>query len=246
MNKIYSNIYPICNLYKRNSKKSPLVTQIIYGQKFSIKKKTNKWLKIKILDDNYYGYIEKKKFPYYFKPTHKVVKLKSNIYEFPNNKKKIKELPFGSRIREIQRKSNFIKFKLGWIKKNDLKPVGFKQKNIFSKIKIFKNIKYKWGGKSYLGIDCSGLIQILFNFNNKFFPRDTKDQVKFLKKNINLKNIKKNDIIFWKGHVALALSKDKLIHAYGPLKKTVIMNIQKTIVRIERTANLKVISIKRI
>ena len=69
--------------------------------------------------------------------------------------------------------------------------------------------------------------------------------MKFLKKNINLKNIKKNDIIFWKGHVALALSKDKLIHAYGPLKKTVIMNTQKTIVRIERTANLKVISIKR-
>ena len=82
-------------------------------------------------------------------------------------------------------------------------------------------------------------------FNNKFFPRDTKDQVKFLKKSINLKNIKKNDIIFWKGHVALALSKDKLIHAYGPLKKTVIMNIQKTITRIEKTANLKVLSIKQ-
>ena len=43
------------------------------------------------------------------------------------------------------------------------------------------------GWKSYLGIDCSGLIQILFNFNNKFFPRDTKDQVKFLKKILILK-----------------------------------------------------------
>ena len=61
-------------------------------------KKTDKWLKIKILDDNYHGYIVRKKFPYYFKPTHKVFKLKSNIYKFPNNKK-IKELPFGSRIK---------------------------------------------------------------------------------------------------------------------------------------------------
>ena len=45
MSKIYANIYPICNLYKKKSKKSPLVTQIIYGQKFSIKKKLISGLK---------------------------------------------------------------------------------------------------------------------------------------------------------------------------------------------------------
>ena len=61
-----------------------------------------------------------------------------------------------------------------------------------------------------------------------------------------LKDIKKNDMIFWKGHVALALSSKKLIHAYGPMKKTVIMNIDQTIKRIERTANLNVIGIKRL
>ena len=64
-------------------------------------------------------------------------------------------------------------------------------------------------------------------------------------KNVKLKNIK-NDIIFWEGHVALALSKKKLIHAYGPMKKTVIMGIDQTIKRIERTAELKVIAIKRL
>ncbi|MAJ85992.1 MAG: multi-domain protein [Candidatus Pelagibacter sp.] len=246
MNKTYTNIYPICNLYKKNSKKSPLVTQIIYGQKFSIIKEGNDWLKIKILEDNYHGYIERKKISNYLEPTHKVFKLKSNIYKFPNSIRKIKELPFGSRVKKVKSTSNFIQFKLGWIKKSDLKPIGFTQKNIFSKIKIFKNIKYKWGGKSYRGIDCSGLIQIFFNFNNQFFPRDTKDQIKFLKRSTNLKNIKKNDIIFWKGHVALVLTKKRLIHAYGPLKKTVIMNIEQTISRIKKTANLKVLSIKRI
>ena len=90
------------------------------------------------------------------------------------------------------------------------------------------------------------MVQILFNYNNKYCPRDAKDQVIFFKKNIKLKNIKKNDIIYWKGHVAVALSKKKLIHAYGPMKKTVIMNIDKTIKLIKKTANLEVISIKRI
>ena len=90
------------------------------------------------------------------------------------------------------------------------------------------------------------MIQIFLNFNNKFCPRDAKDQVKFFKKNIKLNNIKKNDIIYWKGHVALVLSNKKLIHAYGPMKKTVIMNIAQTIKRIEETARLKVIGIKRL
>ena len=76
--------------------------------------------------------------------------------------------------------------------------------------------------------------------------RDAKDQVRFFKKNINLNKIKKNDIIYWKGHVALAISNKKLIHAYGPMKKTVVMGINKTIKIIEQTAKLKVIGIKRL
>ena len=90
------------------------------------------------------------------------------------------------------------------------------------------------------------MIQVFLNFNNKFCPRDAKDQVKFFKKNVKLKNIRKNDIVYWKGHVALAISTKKLIHAYGPMKKTVIMGINQTIKIIEKTAKLKVIGIKRL
>ena len=71
-------------------------------------------------------------------------------------------------------------------------------------------------------------------------------QVNFFKKNINLKNIKRNDIIYWKGHVAIALSDKKLIHAYGPKKKTLVMGIKETVELIKKTANLKIIAIKRI
>jgi cell wall-associated NlpC family hydrolase len=117
---------------------------------------------------------------------------------------------------------------------------------MFSKIDLFKGKKYKWGGKSYKGIDCSALVQLFLNQNNKFCPRDTKDQEKYFKKRIKLKNVKKNDMIFWKGHVAIALSKNKLIHAYGPLKKVLIMPIKKTIDRIHKTANLKIVGIRRI
>ena len=218
---------------------------MIYGDSFSISNKSKKWLKIKMKEDNYKGYIKNKKYSNFLKPTHKVNTLKAKIFKFPN-RIKINEITFGSKIKVIDNNLKFLKFAKGWIKKNDVKPISYKEKDLFKKITIFKNIKYKWGGKSFKGIDCSALIQVLLNFNNKFCPIDANDQFRYFKKNINLNNIKKNDIIYWKGHVAVALSNKKLIHAYGPMKKTVIMDINQTIKRIERTAKLKVIGIKRL
>ena len=93
---------------------------------------------------------------------------------------------------------------------------------------VFLGTKYVWGGKHFSGVDCSGLIQLFFNFNNKYCPRDTKDQISYFKKKIKLKNIRKNDLIFWKGHVAIAISNKSLIHAYGPLKSTVRMPVSYT------------------
>ena len=246
MTKYFTNNLTIINLHRKPSVKSEIVTQMIFGDNFSITKKNRKWLKIKIKEDGYKGYIKNRKFPKFLKPTHKVNILRSRVFKNSNRMNKIDEISFGSKLKIIERKKNFFRFSKGWISKKDVKPISYKEKNLFRKISIFKNIKYKWGGKSFKGIDCSALIQVFLNFNNKFCPRDAKDQVKFFKKNIKLNNIKKNDIIYWKGHVALALSKKKLIHAYGPMKKTVVMGINQTIKRIEKTAKLKVIGIKRL
>ena len=106
--------------------------------------------------------------------------------------------------------------------------------------------KYKWGGKIFNGIDCSALVQIFYQYNNKYFPRDTKDQIKYSKKSLKRKNFKRGDLIFWKGHVAVCINSKKLIHAYGPQKKVIIMSIKQTINRIEKSANLKVKKISRI
>ena len=246
MTKYLTNNFAVINLYKKPSTKSEVVSQMIYGDSFSISKKSRKWLKIKIKEDGYKGYVQYKNFSVFLKPTHKINVLKSKVFKFPNRRVKVNEITFGSKIKVTENKKNFLKFSKGWVNKNEVKPIAYKEKNPFKKILIFKNIKYKWGGKTFKGIDCSALIQIFLNFNNKFCPRDAKDQIKFFKKNITRNKIKKNDIIFWKGHVAVALSKNKLIHAYGPLKKVVVMDIKKTINRIKRTADLKVTSVRRI
>ena len=236
----YYSIYPCINIYERPYTSSKISSQIIYGEKFKVLRKIKSFLKIRTSYDKYIGYIKNKNFIRKFKPTHKVKALKTRVYKSNNF------LPFSSEIEVIKKKKNYVMFeKNKWIKAKDINPINHKNKNILKILKLFLHCKYKWGGKIYNGIDCSALIQLFYKFNNKFFPRDTVDQVKF-KKGINIKKFKLGDIIYWKGHVAICINSKKLIHAYGPRKKVIIMEINKTIKLIKKTANLEVKKIFRI
>ena len=232
--------YPYINIFENPSNNSKISSQIIYGEKFKVLGKVKNFLKIRTSYDRYHGFIKKKKFEKTIKATHKVKVLKTKIL------KSNKFLPFSSEIEILKKKKNYVMFKKNkWIKAKDINPINHKNKNILKILKLFLHCKYKWGGKTFDGIDCSALIQLFYKFNNKFFPRDTVDQVKF-KKGINIKKFKLGDIIYWKGHVAICINSKKLIHAYGPRKKVLVMDINKTIKLIKKTANLEVKKIFRV
>jgi hypothetical protein len=234
------------NIYKKPNRQSEVISQILYGEKFKILSKNKKWIKIKTLFDNYVGYIENKKYTDTYKPTHKIYSLKASIFNKPNEKSK-KFLPFGSKISIIKKNKNFIEFeKNKWLRKKNIKDINHKEKKFFKIFKLFLKTKYLWGGKTFKGIDCSALLQLFYYYNNSFYPRDTKEQIKYSKKNFKRKKFKKGDIIFWKGHVAICLNTKQLIHAYGPKKKVLIMPITKTIKRIKETAKLSVKKISSI
>ena len=231
---------PLSNIHKKPNAFSEVTSQILYGEKFKIISKNKSWIKIKALFDNYTGYIKNKYYTKDHQPTHKIFTLKANIYNKQKNKTK-NFLPFASRISMINENKKFIEFeKNKWIKKVNIKKINHIEKDYLKVLKMFLKIKYLWGGKTYRGIDCSAILQLFFYYNNKFYPRDTKDQIKYSAKKNRSKVFKKGDIIFWKGHVAVCINAQKLIHAYGPEKKVLIMNIKETINRIERTAKLTV------
>ena len=237
----YYSTYPCINIYERPSINSKISSQIIYGEKFKILRKIKNFLKIRTSYDRYTGYIKSRKFIKKFKPTHKIKVLKTRIYKSNNF------LPFSSEIEILKKKKNYVMFeKNKWIKQKDITLINKKEKNFVKIFKSYLNYKYKWGGKTYQGIDCSALVQLFYKFNNKFFPRDTVDQIKYKKGSTVKKKFKKGDIIFWKGHVAVCIDSKKLMHAYGPEKKVIIMPIHKTIKRIEKTAKLKVKKVFRI
>ncbi len=236
------------NINSKPSNNSETLSQILYGEKFKVLKNQKNWVKIKTNFDNYIGFIKKNNFNKNFKPTFKIKKKKSRIFI----KKEDKFLPtnnylyFASGISVLKKNKELIEFKKDrWIKKRDVVKIDHFEKDYSKIMKLFKSSKYLWGGKTSDGIDCSALIQIYFYYNRIFFPRDTKDQIKFCKKKKS-KNYDKGDIIFWKGHVGICLNKSKFIHAYGPKKKVVVMPTKKTIQLIYKTANLKVKKVSKI
>ena len=234
------------NIYKNPSRRSEVTSQIIYGEKFKILSKNKMWIKIKTSFDNYVGYMENSKYIEKFNPNYKVSSLKARIFKKPGIGTQ-SWLPLASKLCVFDQNQNYVKIsKNKWIKKTDIKKLNYREKNFIKIFKKFLNIKYVWGGKTFQGIDCSALLQIFFCYNNSFYPRDTKDQIKYTKKNSKKRKFKKGDIIFWKGHVAMCLNSKQLIHAYGPEKKVVIMPIIETINRIEKTAKLKVKKVSRI
>ena len=234
------------NIYKKPSKLSEVISQIICGERFKILSKNKNWIKIKTLFDNYKGFIKNSKYEEKFSPNYKVSSLKAKIFKRPGILTN-SWLPLASKLTVLDQKKNYVQIeKSKWIKKIDIKKLNHKDKNFIKMFKKFLNVKYVWGGKTFKGIDCSALLQIFFSYNNTFYPRDTKDQIKYTKKNSKKRKFQKGDVIFWKGHVAMCLNSKQLIHAYGPEKRVVIMPIIETINRIERTAKLKVKKISRI
>ena len=240
--------HSVANINSKPSLNSEVTSQILYGEQFKILSKKKDWIKIKTNFDNYVGYIKKGKYYQNFKPTNKVCKVKTQIFKKINKK----FLPinnflyFATGISVKNKDKNYIEFeKNKWIKKEDIKKIDHHEKNFVKILKLFLNSKYLWGGKTSNGIDCSALIQIYFYYNRIFFPRDTKDQIRFCKKKTNQKLIK-GDIIFWKGHVGMCINSSKFIHAYGPRKKVLIMPTNYSIMIINKTANLLIKKISNI
>ena len=240
--------FSIANIHSKPSSNSAVSSQILYGEKFKILNKKKKWVKIKTSFDNYEGFIKKNNFYQNFNPTNKIYKLRSKIFQKINNKfiPTKNFLYFASGVSIRKKIKNYIEFeKNKWININDTKKINHHEANFIKVLKLFLGCKYLWGGRTSKGIDCSALIQIYFYYNRNFFPRDSKDQLKFCKKKVKNK-LSKGDIIFWKGHVGLCLNKKKFIHAYGPKKKVIIMPTNFTIKIIETTAKLKIKKISNI
>jgi cell wall-associated NlpC family hydrolase len=183
-------------------------------------------------------------------PTHKVTALRT--FAFPGSSIKlppVDTLVMGSLITVLREHDAFAVTPEGWyLPRRHLDTLDHHAEDFVAVAERFVGTPYLWGGKSSLGIDCSGLVQISRDAAGTGCPRDTDMQQAALGRALDpaeSKRLQRGDLIFWTGHVAIARDADTIVHANAHHMATAIEYASDAIARI-KAAGGEITAIKRL
>lgn len=209
-------------LLRNPSADSPRDSQLLAGETVQIYDEAAgySWLQSEV--DGYVGYAETTAFgDDVTEATDSVCVPRSFLYPEPN----IKTPPTGTlnmaaRVTVTDHYQRFSLLSTGsWVYSDHLMTVDAHEPDFVTTALRFLDMPYLWGGKGHLGIDCSGLVQVALARSGRACPRDTYMQAKSLGIEIPGEDgnypMRRGDLIYWPGHVAIVLDQDTVVHASG-------------------------------
>lgn len=231
---------------------APLATEALSGEFVTIYDTREGWAWVQLREDGYVGYTPLDGLSAMPEEnTHRVSARLTYLYPAPDIKRPpITKLSFSCTVALIGRSEGrfFELSRGGYVFGDHLVGIKERAKDFVRVAERFVGVPYLWGGKTTLGIDCSGLVQIALQAAGAPCPRDSDMQLEHLGEAVdpsNLDGIQRGDLLFWKGHVAIAQSGDWMIHASGQHMEVVVEQIRRAVERIGESHG-QLLAIKRL
>lgn len=239
----------IVGLFKYPDEPSGQQTQILFGETFSAYEERDGWVWGQCDLDNYVGYARAGSFSPPEAVTHRVQTLATPLFVAPDVKHGAREvLPMNAKLAVTDAGGRFARLTNGlYVFARHLAPLDAVVSDWVSVAERFVGVPYVWGGKTWTGIDCSGLVQTALEAGGIKSPRDTDMMEAALGAALSLDaKLKRGDLIFWKGHTGIMLDSVRLIHANGFAMQVSVEPLNVVNERTRALESLPICSIRRI
>lgn len=219
---------------------APLDTEALMGERVTVYDFNDEgWAWGQLADDGYVGWLPANALlKPRAAPTHKVTALRTLAFPGASIKSPpVAAPPLGSRLTVLRQQDRFAVANIGFIPASHLVPLDHAEADFVAVAERFLGTPYLWGGKTSYGLDCSGLVQIALTACGIVCPRDSDMQERALGSSVDVANLRRGDLVFWKGHVAIVRDETSFAHANGFHMAVAIEPIAEAIARIAATGS---------